>query len=85
MDAIESSFWRRLIHVAGWVGGKNGAQGAHTAVYCALTDEDVGGKYYSDCREETRFVSSALGDVNVENMLYQKTLDQLMLPKTCIN
>jgi hypothetical protein len=42
------------------VGGKNGAQGAHTAVYCALTDEDVGGKYYSDCREETRFVSSAL-------------------------
>ncbi len=79
VDAIESPFWRRLIRSAGWVCGKNDAQGAQSTLHCVLCADDVGGRYFSDCREETRFVSAASGDVRLEEALFKSTMDLLRI------
>jgi hypothetical protein len=34
-----------------YVFGKNCVQGAQTTLQCVLTDDNVNGKYYWDCRE----------------------------------
>ena len=73
VDAIENKTLRRLIKVIGWICGKNGSQGAQTSLHCVLTKDKIGGKYLSDCREEKRFVSPLVGNVRIEEKLFEET------------
>jgi hypothetical protein len=67
-----------------YVAGKSSCQGAQTTIHCVLTGNDVNGRYYSDCREESGWGVSAdiRNDANngeVGRMFYVKTKEYLKL------
>lgn len=53
--------------------GKNCRQGAQTSIHCVLTDEDINGKYYGDCRVVKIFKSNEVGNRETEEKLYAET------------
>jgi hypothetical protein len=75
--------------ILGIILGKNPNQGAQTTVHLALSTNQqltyltnrnqLNGKYYSDCREETFIVSRQIGDLEIEEKLWQKTQDLLKI------
>ena len=76
---------RILMFVLGWLLGKNSEQGAQTIIHSCLVPpyrnqiSSLNGKYLSDCREEVVFRSRQLGDIKLEDTLYQYTQDLLSI------
>ena len=70
---------RKMAAVVSRVFGKSKEMGAQTTIHCVVADENVNGKYYSDCREERLLVNRAFYDEKLALHLYQKTKHLLKL------
>jgi len=70
-----------IVNVLFWWGGKNAWQGAQTTLHCILTEnEDVGGKFYTDCLPTPKlFLHKLVGNVELEQKFYTKTRKMLVL------
>ena len=62
-----------------WTFGKNSRQGAQTTIYCVLTDDDVNGKYYAGCRENSIIVRSQVHDESLAKKYFRRTKHLLSL------
>jgi hypothetical protein len=58
---------------------KNWEQGAQTTLHCVLTDDNVNGKYYMDCREQPWIVGRSVGNETVEKTIFERTKKMLKL------
>ncbi len=82
-----SSTHQMLISALFYVLGKSSWQGAQTTIHLALADkaEEVGGKFYSDCRpwwlSHSRFANKLMGDRGAEVKLYREARRMLQLDK----
>ena len=62
-----------------WTFGKNSRQGAQTTIHCVLTDDDVNGKYYAGCRENSLIVRSDVNDASLAKKYFRRTKHLLSL------
>ena len=62
-----------------WTFGKNSRQGAQTTIHCVLTGDDVNGKYYAGCRENSLMLRDRVNDEALARRYFRRTKHLLSL------
>jgi len=66
--------------------GKTAWQGCQTTLHCILTDDDVGGSFYSDCQPMPKpFCHQLMGNEDAERRFFFKVRRMLNLTDSCTN
>ena len=78
MYQSNSMVWK-MAALCSRVFGKTKEMGAQTTIHCVVADENVNGKYYSDCREDRLLVNRSFYDEKLALHLYEKTKHLLKL------
>lgn len=68
-----------FINYTACIFGKSSWQGCQTTIHCVMTDENVSGKYYADCKPATLTAASQLGNVYIEKKIFEETKKILKL------
>ena len=70
---------RKMATIVSRIFGKTKAMGAQTTIFCVVANENINGKYYSDCREERLLVNRSFYNEKLAQEIYEKTKRLLKL------